>query len=91
MVFAYLFAQLCLWTRGIPGGLLVLGTSNVDERCVHLKLLGIRNETVSRLVKMKIVLRLGMGLVAVRLPQIIVPFSHVYVFILLYLLLPLPR
>ncbi|XP_077178182.1 glutamine-dependent NAD(+) synthetase isoform X4 [Paroedura picta] len=31
MVFAYLFAQLCLWTRGIPGGLLVLGSSNVDE------------------------------------------------------------
>nr|XP_056707002.1 glutamine-dependent NAD(+) synthetase isoform X3 [Euleptes europaea] len=31
MVFAYLFAQLCLWSRGIPGGLLVLGSSNVDE------------------------------------------------------------
>uniref|UniRef100_A0A8D0B9J0 Glutamine-dependent NAD(+) synthetase n=1 Tax=Salvator merianae TaxID=96440 RepID=A0A8D0B9J0_SALMN len=31
MVLAYLFAQLCLWTRGMPGGLLVLGTSNVDE------------------------------------------------------------
>ncbi|XP_070617816.1 glutamine-dependent NAD(+) synthetase [Erythrolamprus reginae] len=31
MVTGYLFAQLCLWTRGIPGGLLVLGTANVDE------------------------------------------------------------
>ncbi|XP_053109765.1 glutamine-dependent NAD(+) synthetase [Hemicordylus capensis] len=31
MVLAYLFAQLTLWTRGMPGGLLVLGTSNVDE------------------------------------------------------------
>uniref|UniRef100_A0A2H6N2P0 Glutamine-dependent NAD(+) synthetase n=2 Tax=Micrurus carvalhoi TaxID=3147026 RepID=A0A2H6N2P0_9SAUR len=31
MVIGYLFAQLCLWTRGLPGGLLVLGTTNVDE------------------------------------------------------------
>lgn len=31
MVLAYLFAQLCLWTRGKPGGLLVLGSANVDE------------------------------------------------------------
>lgn len=31
MVVAYLFAQLMLWVRGRPGGLLVLGTSNVDE------------------------------------------------------------
>lgn len=31
MVLAYLFAQLCLWTRGMPGGLLVLGSANVDE------------------------------------------------------------
>ncbi|KAG8125902.1 putative Glutamine-dependent NAD(+) synthetase protein [Naja naja] len=31
MVIGYLFAQLCLWTRGLPGGLLVLGTANVDE------------------------------------------------------------
>ncbi|XP_053305509.1 glutamine-dependent NAD(+) synthetase [Spea bombifrons] len=31
MVTAYLFAQLTLWTRGLPGGLLVLGTANVDE------------------------------------------------------------
>lgn len=31
MVLAYLFAQLMLWTRGRPGGLLVLGSANVDE------------------------------------------------------------
>ncbi|XP_013415457.1 glutamine-dependent NAD(+) synthetase isoform X2 [Lingula anatina] len=31
MVLAYLFAQLSLWARGRPGGLLVLGSSNVDE------------------------------------------------------------
>ncbi|XP_075044348.1 glutamine-dependent NAD(+) synthetase isoform X2 [Mixophyes fleayi] len=31
MVIAYLFAQLSLWTRGLPGGLLVLGSANVDE------------------------------------------------------------
>ncbi|KAF3421082.1 hypothetical protein E2986_00590 [Frieseomelitta varia] len=31
MVIAYLFAQLMLWVRGRPGGLLVLGSSNVDE------------------------------------------------------------
>lgn len=31
MVLAYLFAQLLPWTRGRAGGLLVLGTSNVDE------------------------------------------------------------
>ncbi|XP_075282833.1 glutamine-dependent NAD(+) synthetase isoform X2 [Opisthocomus hoazin] len=31
MVLAYLFAQLTLWTRGLPGGLLVLGSANVDE------------------------------------------------------------
>ncbi|XP_066582206.1 glutamine-dependent NAD(+) synthetase [Prorops nasuta] len=31
MVIAYLFAQLMLWVRGRPGGLLVLGTGNVDE------------------------------------------------------------
>uniref|UniRef100_A0A3Q1AQ21 Glutamine-dependent NAD(+) synthetase n=1 Tax=Amphiprion ocellaris TaxID=80972 RepID=A0A3Q1AQ21_AMPOC len=31
MVLAYLFAQLSLWARGKPGGLLVLGSSNVDE------------------------------------------------------------
>lgn len=33
MVLAYLFAQLSLWSRGKPGGLLVLGSANVDERC----------------------------------------------------------
>ncbi|XP_012876639.1 PREDICTED: glutamine-dependent NAD(+) synthetase isoform X2 [Dipodomys ordii] len=31
MVIAYLFAQLSLWSRGARGGLLVLGTTNVDE------------------------------------------------------------
>ncbi|KAG7207960.1 hypothetical protein KM043_009544 [Ampulex compressa] len=31
MVIAYMFAQLMLWVRGRPGGLLVLGSSNVDE------------------------------------------------------------
>uniref|UniRef100_A0A452DUN8 Glutamine-dependent NAD(+) synthetase n=1 Tax=Capra hircus TaxID=9925 RepID=A0A452DUN8_CAPHI len=31
MVVAYLFAQLSLWSRGAPGGLLVLGSTNVDE------------------------------------------------------------
>ncbi|CAL9702169.1 unnamed protein product [Knipowitschia caucasica] len=31
MVLSYLFAQLCLWARGKPGGLLVLGSANVDE------------------------------------------------------------
>ncbi|XP_076971513.1 glutamine-dependent NAD(+) synthetase isoform X1 [Tamandua tetradactyla] len=31
MVLAYLFAQLSLWSRGVPGGLLVLGSANVDE------------------------------------------------------------
>ncbi|KAL4233249.1 Glutamine-dependent NAD(+) synthetase [Mactra antiquata] len=31
MVLAYLFAQLTLWARGRPGGLLVLGSANVDE------------------------------------------------------------
>ncbi|XP_019375000.1 PREDICTED: glutamine-dependent NAD(+) synthetase isoform X3 [Gavialis gangeticus] len=31
MVLAYLFAQLSLWARGMPGGLLVLGSANVDE------------------------------------------------------------
>lgn len=31
MVLSYLFAQLMLWARNRPGGLLVLGSSNVDE------------------------------------------------------------
>jgi len=30
-VLSYLFAQLVLWARGRPGGLLVLGSANVDE------------------------------------------------------------
>ena len=32
MVVAYLFAQLLPWVRGRVGGLLVLGSANVDER-----------------------------------------------------------
>nr|XP_036867337.1 glutamine-dependent NAD(+) synthetase isoform X1 [Manis javanica] len=35
MVIAYLFAQLSLWSRGARGGLLVLGSANVDESHVH--------------------------------------------------------
>ncbi|XP_077999861.1 glutamine-dependent NAD(+) synthetase-like [Glandiceps talaboti] len=31
MVLSYLFAQLTLWSRGMSGGLLVLGSANVDE------------------------------------------------------------
>lgn len=31
MVLSYLFAQLMLWVRDRPGGLLVLGSANVDE------------------------------------------------------------
>lgn len=34
MVLSYLFAQLLPWTRNIPGGLLVLGSANVDE-CIR--------------------------------------------------------
>lgn len=32
MVISYLFAQLLPWVRGRDGGLLVLGSANVDER-----------------------------------------------------------
>jgi NAD+ synthase (glutamine-hydrolysing) len=32
MLLAYLFAQLLPWCRGKSGGLLVLGSANVDER-----------------------------------------------------------
>nr|XP_054097179.1 glutamine-dependent NAD(+) synthetase isoform X8 [Callithrix jacchus] len=32
MVLTYLFAQLSLWSRGVHGRLLVLGSANVDER-----------------------------------------------------------
>ena len=31
MVLSYLFAQLTLWARGQSGGMLVLGSANVDE------------------------------------------------------------
>jgi NAD+ synthase (glutamine-hydrolysing) len=32
MVLAYMFAQILPWARGKEGGLLVLGSVNVDER-----------------------------------------------------------
>jgi len=35
MVISYLFAQLLPWVRGRDGGLLVLGSANVDERLVQ--------------------------------------------------------
>ena len=35
MVMSYLFAQLLPWVRGRDGGLLVLGSANVDERSVQ--------------------------------------------------------
>jgi len=35
MVLSYLFAQLLPWVRGRDGGLLVLGSANVDERLVR--------------------------------------------------------
>ncbi len=34
MVLSYMFAQLMPWVRGRAGGLLVLGSANVDERSV---------------------------------------------------------
>ena len=37
MVLAYMFAQLLLFVRGRGGGLLVLGSANVDERSVKPK------------------------------------------------------
>lgn len=36
MVLAYMFAQLLPWVRGKSGGLLVLGSANVDERYAEL-------------------------------------------------------
>ena len=36
MVLSYLFAQLMPFVRGRAGGLLVLGSANVDERRVYL-------------------------------------------------------
>lgn len=36
MVLAYMFAQLLPWVRGRVGGLLVLGSANVDERYFRL-------------------------------------------------------
>jgi NAD+ synthase (glutamine-hydrolysing) len=34
MLLAYMFAQLLPWVRGRIGGLLVLGSANVDERWI---------------------------------------------------------
>jgi len=34
MVLAYTFALLMPWTRGLPGGIIVLGSANVDESWV---------------------------------------------------------
>lgn len=39
MVLAYMFAQLLPWVRGKSGGLLVLGSANVDERYESIYLL----------------------------------------------------
>ena len=39
MVIAYFFAQLLPWVRGRTGGLLVLGSANVDERCALYSLI----------------------------------------------------
>jgi NAD+ synthase (glutamine-hydrolysing) len=36
MVMSYMFVQLLPWTRGRVGGLLVLGSANVDETYFHL-------------------------------------------------------
>ena len=38
MVLAYMFAQLLPWVRGKVGGLLVLGSANVDERLASPKI-----------------------------------------------------
>jgi NH3-dependent NAD+ synthetase len=36
MVLSYMFAQLLPWVRGKNGGLLVLGSANVDERFIFI-------------------------------------------------------
>lgn len=43
MVLAYMFAQLLPWVRGKVGGLLVLGSANVDERYVSYPFHSSRN------------------------------------------------
>ena len=51
MVLAYMFAQLLPWTRGRYGGLLVLGSANVDERYKRFILsttLRVANRALSR-------------------------------------------
>lgn len=45
MVIAYFFAQLLPWVRGRTGGLLVLGSANVDERCACACLLALRGSS----------------------------------------------
>lgn len=32
MVMSYLFGQLTMWSRGLEGSLIILGSANVDER-----------------------------------------------------------
>jgi NH3-dependent NAD+ synthetase len=39
MLLSYMFAQLSPWVRGTNGGLLVLGSANVDERSTRFLLL----------------------------------------------------
>jgi len=34
MVLSYFYAQLLPWSQGKKGSLLVLGSANVDERCL---------------------------------------------------------
>ena len=46
MVLSYLFAQLLPWVRGKSGGLLVLGSANVDERRVLVWPAGLKKLTV---------------------------------------------
>jgi len=41
MVLAYILAQLVLWAQSRPGGLLVVGSANVDERYVRFLLIHI--------------------------------------------------
>ena len=49
MVLSYLFAQLLPWVRGKSGGLLVLGSANVDERRVQHRLARAKKIQVNRI------------------------------------------
>lgn len=42
MLLAYMLAQLTPWIRGQMGGLLVLGSANVDERWVQMQRLRVK-------------------------------------------------